>query len=94
MRARRGLERVEDLCSGPGKLTAALGIGLEHDASDLAAGPVRIGPAPRAWRDVATVTAKRVGITRAVDLPWRFCAGGTRSVSRPWPPALRSFAQA
>jgi DNA-3-methyladenine glycosylase len=94
MRARRGLERVEDLCSGPGKLTEALGIGLEHNAGDLAEGPVRIGPRPRAWRDVAMVTGTRIGITRAADLPWRFCASRSRSVSRPWPIELRSAVRA
>jgi DNA-3-methyladenine glycosylase len=90
MRTRRGLERVEELCSGPGKLTQALGIELVHNTGDLAAGPVRIGPPPSAWRGAPTVTATRIGITRAVELPWRFCATGSRSVSRPWPPALRS----
>src|ERR1700722_15289667 len=44
MRARRGVRREEDLCSGPGKLTQALGIGLHHNGGDLARGPVRIRP--------------------------------------------------
>ena len=39
MRARRGLERAEDLCSGPGKLTQALGIDLDLNATDLLDGP-------------------------------------------------------
>src|SRR5437660_6382099 len=39
MRARRGLERIEDLCSGPGKLTQALGIGLQLNDTSLTAGP-------------------------------------------------------
>src|ERR1700756_505733 len=38
MRARRGLERIEDLCSGPGKLTQALGVELHHNGTDLLAG--------------------------------------------------------
>jgi DNA-3-methyladenine glycosylase len=90
MRARRGLDRVEDLCSGPGKLTQALGIELRHNARDLATGPVRVGPPPRPWRGAPAITATRIGITRAAELPWRFCASGSRSVSRPWPPGLRS----
>jgi DNA-3-methyladenine glycosylase len=90
MRARRGLERVEDLCSGPGKLTQALDIELHHNGTDLATGPVRFGPAAPGWEEVTHVTAPRVGITKAAELPWRFCAVGSRSVSRPWPPELRA----
>jgi DNA-3-methyladenine glycosylase len=85
MRARRGLEGREELCSGPAKLTQALGIGLERNDSDLAAGPVRFGPRPAAWRDPAIVTGPRIGITKAADLPWRFCAAGHPCVSRPRP---------
>jgi len=89
MRRRRGLERLEDLCSGPGKLTQALGIELDRNGTSLRDGPIRIGPRPREWADVAAVVGTRVGITRAVELPWRFCAVGSRCVSRPWPPGLR-----
>ena len=44
MRERRGLVRDEDLCSGPGKLTQALGVGLELNGTDLFDGPIRLGP--------------------------------------------------
>jgi DNA-3-methyladenine glycosylase len=88
MRSRRGLERPEDLCSGPGKLTQALGITLEHNATDLAAGPVAIEAPPPGGRRVEPVAGVRVGITKAAELPWRFCVAGSRSVSRPWPPGL------
>jgi len=88
MRSRRGVERLVDLCSGPGKLTQALGIGLEHNEIDLLDGPLRIEPRPPAWRDVRWVTGPRIGITKAADLPWRFAAVGSASVSRPWPPGL------
>jgi DNA-3-methyladenine glycosylase len=83
MRFRRGLQRLEDLCSGPGKLTQALAIGLEHDGADLARGPVRFlaPPGPRPALEVG----RRVGITKAAELPWRFCASGSRFVSRPRP---------
>lgn len=81
MRARRGWDRVEDLCSGPGKLTQALGIGVELNGSSLARGPVVISPRPAAWRGVGLVSGPRVGISRAVDLPWRFWARGSRFVS-------------
>jgi DNA-3-methyladenine glycosylase len=83
MQARRGIERVELLCSGPGKLTQALGIGLKHNGGDLWSGPVTISPPPRAWRDTPVSVGRRVGITKAVELPWRFCATGSRFLSRP-----------
>jgi DNA-3-methyladenine glycosylase len=82
MRARRG---VDDLCSGPGKLTQALGVTLEHNKTDLAAGPVVIEAPPPGWESFAVVKSKRIGITKAADLPWRFSVAGSRFVSRPWP---------
>ena len=86
MRARRGRTRLEDLCSGPGKLTQALGIDLALNGTSLVDGPVRIEARPA---DPPRILAgPRIGITRAVDLPWRFCAAGSRFVSRPWPPGL------
>jgi DNA-3-methyladenine glycosylase len=88
MRARRGLHAVEQLCSGPGKLTQALAIELGHNGADLVRGPLRIGPRPPGWEDVELVTGTRIGITKAAELPWRFCAVGSRSVSRPWPAGL------
>ena len=86
MRARRGLDRAEDLCSGPGKLTQALGIGLDLNGSSLVEGPIEILPATREAR---IVTGERIGITKAAELPWRFCDADSRHVSRPWPPAMR-----
>ncbi|MDX6675889.1 MAG: DNA-3-methyladenine glycosylase [Solirubrobacteraceae bacterium] len=90
MRARRGLERLEDLCSGPGRLTQALGIGLDLNGSDLSTGPILLEPRSRTWSERVLATAPRVGITKAVELPWRFTAEGSRFVSRPRPraPAL------
>src|SRR2546423_1644670 len=52
MRERRGLEPLRTLCSGPGKLTQALGIGLHHNGQDLARGEVMIEPRPASWRQV------------------------------------------
>jgi DNA-3-methyladenine glycosylase len=85
MRARRRVARDEELCNGPGKLTQALGIELDLNGSDLEAGPVTIEPAPPGWEEVEPVIGTRIGITKAADLPWRFCAAGNRYVSRPWP---------
>ena len=89
MRARRGLERVEELCSGPGKLTQALGVGLAHNGSSLVDGPIELhGRDPRAAAP-RIVMGERIGITKAADLPWRFCDADSRHVSRPWPAAMR-----
>jgi DNA-3-methyladenine glycosylase len=83
MRGRRGVTALRSLCSGPGKLTQALGIELEHNGADLARGPVTISARPSAWRDVPVSVDRRIGITKAVELPWRFCAAGSRFLSRP-----------
>lgn len=89
MRARRGLDSVRDLCNGPGKLTQALGIGLDLNGTDLVGGAIELLPGEAKPR---VVTGTRIGITKAVELPWRFCDGESRCVSRPWPPdhALRA----
>ena len=89
MRERRGLERREDLCSGPGKLTQALGIDLDLNGSDLVTGPITIEPPPADWPPIELFAGPRIGITKAAELPWRFSAAGFRSVSKPWPPGLR-----
>jgi DNA-3-methyladenine glycosylase len=83
MRARRGVDDVRNLCSGPGKLTQALDVELHHNGADLARGPVRITARPTAWREIEVAVDRRIGITKAVELPWRFCAAGSRYLSRP-----------
>jgi DNA-3-methyladenine glycosylase len=88
MRERRGVHGLEQLCSGPGKLTQALGIELEHNTTDLERGPIRIEPAAPGWEQVSLVTSTRIGITKAPEIPWRFSAVGSRHVSKPWPAGL------
>lgn len=83
MRERRGPKPDEQLCSGPGKLTEALGIGLESNDADLSRDPFLLLPPAGAAPKV--VVGPRIGITKAVDRPWRFCAAGSRFVSRPRP---------
>ena len=85
MRRRRGLEGELELCSGPGKLTQALAIELAHNGSDLQRGPVRILSRPAGCERPDVVAAPRIGITKAVELPWRMCLAGSRHVSRPRP---------
>jgi DNA-3-methyladenine glycosylase len=86
MRERRGERPAEDLCSGPGKLTEALGIGLGENEADLTRDPFRL-LAPSGDRRPQVLAGPRVGITKAVDRPWRYSAAGSRFVSRPWPAA-------
>jgi DNA-3-methyladenine glycosylase len=85
MRERRGLERRDELCSGPGKLTQALGIELDLNGSDLVRGPIEIEPPQVDRPEPELIAGPRIGITKAAELPWRFSAAGFRSVSRPRP---------
>lgn len=84
MRARRGLEDVRLLASGPGRLTQALGISSAHDGLDLR--HPRFALEPPTER-AAVVVSPRIGITRATDRLWRFSAAGSSFVSRPRPRA-------
>jgi DNA-3-methyladenine glycosylase len=83
MRKRRQVKSDLDLCSGPGKLTEALGIDLSDNERDLCDDPFQL--TPLAGEPPEIVTAPRIGITKAVERPWRFCAAGNRNVSRPLP---------
>ena len=87
MRERRGVESPDALCSGPGKLTQALGIGLSLNGTSLLDGPVEILARAAGARSPHVVTGERIGITKAVDLPWRFCDADSPHVSRPHPAA-------
>jgi DNA-3-methyladenine glycosylase len=84
MRERRGDRPDTDLCSGPGKLTEALGVGLDANGADLTADPFLLLPPESGWNG-EVITGRRVGITKAVDRPWRFSLAGSAYVSRPRP---------
>ncbi|WP_417309963.1 DNA-3-methyladenine glycosylase [Devosia sp.] len=79
MRLRRNLEAPRALCSGPGKLAAALGIDRSHDGLPLAAAPFAI---TLAETTPPVVIGPRIGITKAADLPWRFGIAGSPWLSR------------
>jgi DNA-3-methyladenine glycosylase len=85
MRSRRGKRPDTDLCSGPGKLTEALGIGLDANGADLGTDPFQLLPPEPGWSG-EVATSPRIGITKAVDRPWRFSLAGSEFVSRPRPP--------
>ena len=81
MRRRRGVHDERALCSGPGKLTEALGVthaqnGLALDAPPFAI-HARVG-------QVDVVTGIRIGLTKAVDLPWRYGLKGSKFLSKPF----------
>ena len=80
MRVRRGVEDVRALCSGPGKLCQALGIGREHDGLPLDEPPFELRE--RRIEPVEVVRGPRVGITKAVEQPWRYALAGSRYLSR------------
>jgi len=79
MRARRGDVPDRALCSGPGRLTQALGITVADDGAAVTEPPFALLP-PELPVEVATTT--RVGLTRAVELPWRYLVKGSGWVSR------------
>jgi DNA-3-methyladenine glycosylase len=79
MRERRGLQDERLLCSGPGRLGQALAIVHEMNGQRLDRPPFRMLAANG---DEPVVTGPRVGITKAVDVPWRFGLAGSRFLSR------------
>jgi len=83
MSRRRRRDRARELCSGPGKLTEALGIGLGMSRTSLDEPPFELRDRDDGWRAVAVATGPRIGITRGAELPWRFCAAGSEYLSRP-----------
>lgn len=81
MIANRGGRRGPELTNGPGKLCAALAITLDHYGASAVTGPIRFlprpGPAPRVG------VSARIGLTKAVDHPWRFFDADSPWVGRP-----------
>jgi DNA-3-methyladenine glycosylase len=79
MRERRG--RKGDLCNGPGRLTQALGVQLAHDGSDLTNGSLYLTWGKLPEGDIISTT--RVGISRGMELPWRYLVEDDKDVSVP-----------
>ena len=87
MRERRGLDDARRLAAGPGRLCEALGVSRDHDSLSLAEPPFELS-APSERSEV--VAGTRIGISVAVEQPWRYAEAGSRWLSRP----LRSSAPA
>jgi DNA-3-methyladenine glycosylase len=83
MIARRGVEDPRLLCSGPGRLCQAMGVTHHHNGLAITQAPFAFEPGP----PVETISGPRIGITKAVDTPWRFGEKGSRYLSRPFPPS-------
>ena len=79
MRVRRGVADPRLLCSGPGRLCQALGITRDHDGLRVDEPPFSL--TPRA-DEVEIVVGRRIGITKAVEQPWRYGLAGSRFLSR------------
>ncbi|SDG24665.1 DNA-3-methyladenine glycosylase [Duganella sp. OV458] len=82
MRARRGLDDERLLCSGPGRLGQALGVTREFNNRPLSEAPFLLLPRDPA-REVEVLAGPRIGISKAVELPWRFVEAGSRFLSKP-----------
>ena len=83
MRRRRRRDDVRELCSGPGKIGEALGIGLEWSGARLDRPPFEVRGHATGWSEAEVVAGPRIGISVATELPWRFCAAGSEFLSRP-----------
>ncbi len=81
MRRRRGLHDERSLCSGPGKLTEALGITRAQNGLPLDAPPFALY-APTAKSEI--IAGVRIGLTKAVNLPWRYGLKGSKFLSKPF----------
>ena len=82
MRARRGVDDVHRLCSGPGKLAQALDITKRHHEMNLCADPRYCFMRPAGLK-TPVVADPRIGISRSKDFPWRFTLAGSLFVSVP-----------
>lgn len=84
MRVRRGLADIRLLCAGPGRLAQALGIDAGFNAMPLDLAPFALLQADAAGAGTAgeVVAGPRIGISKAVDVPWRFGLKGSRYLSR------------
>ncbi len=81
MKARRGVEDIRRLCSGPGKLTQALDINARHHEIDLCRDPRHHFLARTAVKKIAVSADSRIGISRSKEFHWRFTLRDSSFVS-------------
>ena len=85
MRARRGLDDLRLLCAGPGRVGQALGVDLGLDGMALNAPPFALLVQPGDHPPLQIAVGPRIGISKAIELPWRFGEKGSRYLSKPFP---------
>ena len=81
MQRRRGLRDPRLLCSGPGRLCEALGITQAYNGTALDRPPIALYARTT---EPEIVAGPRIGITKAVELPWRYGLKGSRFLSKPF----------
>ena len=81
MRQRRKTDNLRLLCSGPGRLCQALGITRQLNGASLTAPHLSLLPAQHL---IDVITGPRIGISKAVEVPWRFGLAGSPYLSRPF----------
>jgi len=82
MMARRGVDDPRRLTSGPGNVCQALGVTRTHDGMRVDQPPFALEPGPAG----AIAVGPRIGISKAVEVPWRFGEAGSKFLSKPFPP--------
>jgi len=88
-RERRGLQDARLLCAGPGRLAQALGIDARLNGAPLHLPPFALLQPPPGQPAPEVITGPRIGISKAVDVPWRFGEKGSRFLSRPFATKVR-----
>ena len=83
MRARRGVDDLRLLCSGPGKLCQAMGVTHANNGMALDAPPFTLLACPDAAVPAVVQAGPRIGISKAMETPWRFVLAGSRYLSKP-----------
>ena len=81
MRERRRLDDERLLCSGPGRVCQALAVNAGHDGLALDAPPFELITAAE---PATLISGPRIGLSKAIDTPWRFGLAGSRYLSRPF----------
>jgi DNA-3-methyladenine glycosylase len=84
MQARRGCDDLRKLCAGPGRLCQALDVRRDHDGLDLTAEPFSLTPPSPLATPADLVVGVRIGLSKAIERPWRFGLRGSPFLSRPF----------
>ena len=84
MRERRGLDEPRLLCAGPGRVAQALGIDAGFNGKPVDRPPFSLMAPAEGEPEVVVDVGPRIGISKAIDVPWRFGEKGSRFLSKPF----------